>query len=101
MAMVPRMAERSSSCRLSTGTVSVLRSAASMAARSASSWRVVAAAVVIRAAPVGVCTHQASAVRRIDTVILSPWIVVGARSSPRRASRGGWSGRIRCRHAAR
>ena len=63
-----------SSCRLSTGTVSLLW-AASMADRSASSSQVVVAVVPMRAAPVGVCTHQASAVRRIETVIVGPRVV--------------------------
>ena len=55
--------------RLSTGTVVVSEAAASMAARSASRAPVVVAAVAILAAPVAVCTHQASAVRRTEMVM--------------------------------
>jgi hypothetical protein len=40
-----------------------------MAALSASTSRVVVASVSTRAAPVAVCTHHASAVRRIEMVI--------------------------------
>ena len=40
-----------------------------MAERSASNSAVVAASVAMRAAPEAVCTHHASAVRRIDVVI--------------------------------
>ena len=40
-----------------------------MAARSASSSRVVVALVAILAAPVAVFTHQASAVRRMEMVM--------------------------------
>jgi hypothetical protein len=57
------------SLRLSTGTVSVECAASSIATRSASTSAVVAASVRIRTAPLGVCTHHASAVRRIETVI--------------------------------
>src|SRR3954462_1560247 len=55
--------------RLSTGTVVPLWAAASMAAQSASSSPVVAADVLILAAPVGVWIHQASAVRRTEVVM--------------------------------
>ncbi len=48
----------------STGTVSVLWLAHSIASRSCSRSPVVVAAVEILAAPVGVWTHQASAVRK-------------------------------------
>jgi hypothetical protein len=66
-----------SSVRSSTGTVSVECAAASMAARSASTSAVLAASVPMRAAPLGVCTHQASAVRRIETVITGPYFWLG------------------------
>ena len=66
-----------SSVRLSTGTVSVECAAASIAARSASSSAVLAASVRMRAAPFGVCTHHASAVRRIETVIRDPYFLLG------------------------
>src|SRR3954466_7012621 len=66
------------SARLSTGTVVPLWAAASMAARSASSSPVVAADVSILAVPVGVWTHQASAVRRTDVVM--SWLLSGGRS---------------------
>src|ERR1700739_618335 len=56
--------------RLSTGTASLLLTAASMAARSASSSAVVVAPVLILVAPVGVCTHQASTVRRMAMVMI-------------------------------
>ena len=56
--------------------MSVLRSAASMAARSASTSAVVAASVGTRAAPDAVCTHHASAVRRIETVITGPTFIL-------------------------
>src|SRR6476660_4010994 len=58
-----------SSSRLATGTMSALLAAASMAERSASNSAVVVASVWMRAAPEVVCTHQASAVRRIEMVI--------------------------------
>src|SRR5262249_36035848 len=61
--------------RPSIGTVSLPEAAASMAARSANNSAVLVAAVSIFAAPAAVLTHQASAVRRIETVMtgsLSP-----------------------------
>ena len=57
------------SARLSTGTVSVLFPAAAMAARSASSSPWCLASVAILAAPAGVATHQASAVRRTEVLM--------------------------------
>src|SRR6478609_2144612 len=63
--------------RLSTGTVSELWAAASIAARSASSSPVVVAVVAILAAPVEVWTHQASAVRRTEVVM--SWLLSGGR----------------------
>lgn len=55
--------------RSSTGTVSLLVAAASIAGRSASSSAVVVALVCTLAAPVGVSTHQASAVRRTEVLM--------------------------------
>src|SRR6476661_7424563 len=65
------------SSRLSTGTMSELWAAASIAARSASSSPVLVAVVAIFAAPVEVWTHQASAVRRTEVVM--SWLLSGGR----------------------
>src|SRR5690348_1984520 len=59
------------SARLDAGTTSSLDNAASIAARSASSSPVVAAVVLIRDAPAGVRTHQASTVRRTEMLMRS------------------------------
>ena len=64
--------------RVSTGTVSVPCGRPSMAARSASSSPVVVAVVSTFAAPVGVWTHQVSAVRR--TEMLMRWPLSGGRA---------------------
>ena len=62
---------------MSTSTVSMLWAARSMDSRSASSSRVLFAVVATLAAPVGVWTHQASAVRRIEVVM--SWLLSGGR----------------------
>src|SRR5947209_12983875 len=80
-----------SCARLATGTATEPDAAASMALRSASSAAVVVASVLTLAAPADVVTHQASAVRRIETVMT--WLLSSGRS--------GDGGRIRCRPEAR
>src|SRR5580693_5318149 len=77
--------------RLSTGTVSLPWTAASMAARSASNSAVVVALVAILAAPSGFWTHQESTVRRMEIVMI--WLLSSGRS--------GCGNRIHCRLAAR
>src|ERR1700734_2790239 len=57
------------SVRLSRGAASDPDAAASMAARSANRPAVVVASVFTFTAPVAVLTHQASAVRKIETVM--------------------------------
>ena len=79
------------SSRVAGSTVFLLARAASIFSGSASSSPVVVASVSMRAAPSGVRTHQASAVRRM--VMLMRWLLSGGRE--------GGSGRTRCRRAAR
>jgi hypothetical protein len=56
--------------RSASGTVSVLVAAAAIADRSARSSAVVLTLVLTLAAPVGVSTHQASAVRRTEVLMI-------------------------------
>src|SRR5690348_12686617 len=79
------------SSRSAGGTRPSVAAAASIAGRSANSSLVVAAWVSICAAPVGVCTHQASAVRRTEMLMI--WLLS--------RGRGGGSGRIRFRGGGR